>query len=52
MRVAAAFCAISLALWAALVPADPSPRADVRILEYDKDGRPTGVRRFNAESGE
>lgn len=52
MRVAAAFCAIILVLWAALVPTDPSPRADVRILEYDKNGRPTNVRRFNAENGE
>ncbi len=51
MRVAAAFCAISLALGAALVPADPSPRADVRILEYDKDGRPRVVGRFTAENG-
>ncbi len=52
MRVAAAFCAISLVLLAALVPADPSPRADVRILEYDKDGRPTVVRSFRVEDGE
>ena len=52
MRVAAAFCAISLVLGVALVPAEPPPRADVRILEYDKDGRPTIVRRFNAENGE
>ncbi len=52
MRVAAAFCAVSIALYAALAPVGPSPEADVRILEYDKDGRPTGVRRFNAENGE
>ena len=31
MRVAAAFCAILLALWAVLVPADPPPWAYVRI---------------------
>ncbi len=52
MRVAAAFCAVSIALYAALAPVGPSPEADVRILEYDKDGRPTRVRRFNAENGE